>query len=336
MRRSRLDNAGFVNCPGCGTEVADGEAICPKCDYIIDAMAFSAEPPEQDDEGSATGAGASAPPARPAAKLRPSGARPNPRKDTAGEVPRPRLATGKKAPAAAAAPVPSSTQIKSIEEIEKARTKRPAPAGKGPSRKSTGPSMPDAPSRRVAAAPSAPVADWHVKPDAPGSGPVSSPNTSGYHIAAPEDVFKDAKSFVIGLPGSDKIAFAGLAFNILFAFFPWKETVLDGDVLGLMSLGFPVFAVSIVGITAIVVRVRQFMPKLNPLVPWLLQLSAVCFCLVWCLIFIKLSWDSRLARSPVGNFDMYISKPSLGVFLSLLTSVVALGGTLMGLKEKPA
>ena len=46
----------------------------------------------------------------------------------------------------------------------------------------------------------------------PGSGPVSSPNTSGYHIAAPEDVFKDAKSFVIGLPGSDKIAFAGLAF----------------------------------------------------------------------------------------------------------------------------
>jgi hypothetical protein len=338
LLRTGLDNAAFVNCPGCGTLVADGEAICPKCDYIIDAGAFSDEPPEQDDEGSATGAGAPAPAtAKPGAKLRPSGAKASPRKETAQEVPRARPAPGKRPSGVAAAAQPSSTQIKSIEEIEKARTKRPAaPPGKSPSRKSAGQAMPDAPSRRVAAAPSAPVADWHVKPDATGSGPVSSPNTSGYHIAAPEDVLKDAKSFVIGLPGSDKIAFAGLAFNILFAFFPWKETVLDGDVLGLMSLGFPVFAVSIVGITSIVIRVRQFMPKLNPLIPWLLQLSAVCFCLVWCLIFIKLSWDSRLARSPVGNFDMYLSKPSIGVFLSLLTSVVALGGTLMGLKEKPA
>ncbi|MHB8877629.1 MAG: hypothetical protein ACYC8T_28390, partial [Myxococcaceae bacterium] len=139
-----------------------------------------------------------------------------------------------------------------------------------------------------------------------------------------------------GLPSSDKLAFTGAALNILFAFFPWKETVVDGEVLGLMSLGFPVFAVSIICIMAIVVRVRRIMPKLNPLVPWLLQLTAVCFCIVWCLIFVKLSWDSRLAKSPVGNFDMYISKPSFGVFISVITSLLALGGTLMGLKEKPA
>ena len=323
-----------MNCPGCGAEVADGEAICPKCDYIIDADAFSAEPPEQDDEGSATGAGAHAP-ARPSGKLRPSGVKPSARAATEGEVPRARPAPGKRPSGVAASPVPSSTSIKSIEEIEKARTKRasPAQAGRSQSRKTAAPGMPDAPNRRVAAAPSAPAPDWHVKPSE--SMPVSSPNTSGYHLAAPEDVFKDAKSFVIGLPGSDKIAFAGLMFNILFAFFPWKETVLEGDILGLMSLGFPAFLVSILGVTSIVIRVRKFMPKLNPLIPWLLQLSAVCFCLVWCLIFIKLSWDSRLAKSPVGNFDMYISKPSVGVFLSLLTSIVALGGTLMGLKDKP-
>lgn len=102
-----------------------------------------------------------------------------------------------------------------------------------------------------------------------------------------------------------------------------------------MSLGLPVFLVSILAITALVVRVRRVMPKLNPLVPWLLQLSAVCFCIVWALIFIKLSWDSRMAKSPIGNFDMYISKPAFGVFITLLTSIVALAGTLMGLKEKP-
>ena len=324
-----------MNCPGCGTQVADGEAICPKCDYIIDADAFSAEPPEQDDEGSATGAGGrpAAPEVAPRAqaKLRPSGMKPGARSVTEGEVPRARPAPGKRPSGAVAAP--NSTAIKSLDEIEKARSRRPAPAGRSPSRKSSGPGMPDAPSRRVAAAPSEPAADWHVRPSE--AKPVSSPNTSGYHIAAPEDVFRDAKSFVIGLPGSDKIAFAGLVLNILCSFFPWKETVIDGEVLGLMSLGFPVFLVSILGITSIVVRVRRVMPKLNPLVPWLLQLSAVCFCIVWCLIYIKLSWDSRLARSPVGNFDMYISKPSIGVFLALLTSIVALGGTLMGLKEKP-
>ena len=38
------------------------------------------------------------------------------------------------------------------------------------------------------------------------------------------------------------------------------------------------FLMSVLAIGAIVVRVRQSMPKLNPLIPWVVQLSAVCFC----------------------------------------------------------
>jgi hypothetical protein len=49
---------------------------------------------------------------------------------------------------------------------------------------------------------------------------------------------------------------------------------------------------------------------------------------------VKISWDSTMARSPIGNFERWVSRPEAGVFIALITSVVALGGTVMGLKEK--
>jgi hypothetical protein len=338
LKEGRLDNQSQVNCPGCGAAVADGEAICPKCDYIIDASFLSGEAPAQgpgpDEETAPPNRAPPRPsspkvgsvPARPSAKHRP----PAPAGSTGSGV-RASGKTGKvtarTAPAAGAAD--GSTQIKSMEQLEQSRTKRPPPPKETGSRRS----MPDAPGRRVRTPPPKNAGDWKVRDS--GHAPMS-PTTSGYGIVAPEDALAEAKNFIGILPTSDKLAFAGVALNVLFSFFPWKETVTEGEVLGLMSLGFPVFVVSILAMFTIVIRVRRFMPKLNPLVPWLLQLGAVCFCIVWCLVFVKLSWDGRLARSPVGNFEMRISTPSFGVFVSLVTSLLGLGGTLMGLKEKPS
>ena len=101
-----------------------------------------------------------------------------------------------------------------------------------------------------------------------------------------------------------------------------------------MTLGWPVFMMSIIGLGAIVVRVRRFMPNLNPITPWLAQLGVCCFCIVWCLVFMKLSYDGRMARALVGNVEMKISTPSFGVFIALVCSIGGLGGTLMGLKDK--
>ncbi|MHB8874157.1 MAG: hypothetical protein ACYC8T_10760, partial [Myxococcaceae bacterium] len=201
MERPRLDNArafdgdeGVVlNCPGCGTQVADGEAICPKCDYIIDPNAFSAEPPEADEVKAPAPA---RPPARPpAGKLRPSGVSTNHRTTTDGELPKVKPPPGRRPSGKSVAATPSSTQVKSLEEIEKARTKRPAPPSRSPSRK--GGAMPDAPSHGVREKPPAPSSDWRVRPSEPSlPGPISSPSSSGYQIAAPEEVLNDAKRFV--------------------------------------------------------------------------------------------------------------------------------------------
>ena len=96
-----------------------------------------------------------------------------------------------------------------------------------------------------------------------------------------------------------------------------------------------VFLVSIGVLMAIVIRVRQVMPRLHALIPWLVQFGGACFCIVWCVVYVKVSLDTTVARSPIGNFERSVSQPAFGVFVGLLMSLVTLGGTLLGLKEKP-
>ena len=198
------------------------------------------------------------------------------------------------------------------------------------------PAMPDAPQRRSRTPPEqkAVAEDWHAAPSS--LRPPPGPRAPGaYQPLDPEDWMTDVRHFIVGLSTSDKIAFWGALGTILACFFPWKETVDDGDALGLVSLGAFVFAACIILIIAMTIRVRNAMPRLNALVPWLLQFGTASFSIIWCLVFIKLSWDSTLARSPIGNYDMWTSKPSIGVFVALLLSIVALFGTLLGLREKP-
>ncbi len=274
-----------MTCPSCGEAVADGVAICPQCDAVVDPSFF-------DKPSSA------APSKRPAAGKKPTVRRP--------------LATNTGAP-------PRRTGNTGV----KPAVKKDRPGGQG---------MPEAPQRMLKEAPEV-RPDWRVK-DEPRAAPARA-TPSGYHMVDPEDFWGEVKGFVSELTTADKLAFIGAFSALISCFFPWKDTITEGEVLGLMSLGAAVFGVTLIILVAIVIRVRKVMPALHALIPWLIQFGGACFCIVWCLVYIKLALDTTMARSPIGNFERWVSSPSAGVYIALLMSVVMLGGTLMGLKEKP-
>lgn len=315
--------APALNCPGCGTKVAGGTSICPACDYIIDDsfLTGATEAPPEDESGT------EAPPARPArASGRGASARPSARSGTGA---RPRVPPSG---ARAAAPEEASgeaTNIKSMDEIlRSAPQQRAASGGARPAPRP----RPAAPQARPAPAPRRQeqeprVADYDPVP--------SRGATSTGEILAPEVLMEDFREFVGVLGLSDKVAFAGAALVVLSAFIPWKETAEEGEILGLMSLGL-VAVLSASGLMGtIALRVRRWMPRLNVLIPWLLQLGLSIFTILWCIIFMKLSSDTTEVPSPMGNAMIFNSAPTYGVYLGLLGALGSLAGTLLGLKEKP-
>jgi len=162
------------------------------------------------------------------------------------------------------------------------------------------------------------------------------PRVTGSHrLVSPEEMLTDIKHFILELGQSDKLAFLGACATVLLSFIPWKSTATDGDILGMVSLGVFVLIAAVVTLSAVAVRVRKVMPHLNPIIPWLAQLGASAFAIIWCLVFIRLAWNGQQVPADIGNEMVPLSSPSAGVFLALLSSLVSLTGTLMGLKEKP-
>ncbi len=281
-----------MTCPSCGEPVADGVAICPKCEAIVDPSMFDNQPAEADG------------PPEPKGKVV-------------------RAASGAKRPIAkrpvdaAGMPVPRRTRA------VKPAVKRDRPGGQG---------MPEAPGRKIKQAPVA-RPDWRAK-DEPSVSRASRSSASGNQMVDPEDFWGEVKGFVGDLSLADKLAFIGALSTLIACFLPWKDTITDGEVLGLLSLGAAVFVATVVILLAIVIRVRKLMPALHALVPWLIQFGGACFCIVWCLVYIRLALDRTMARSPIGNLEVWVSSPSAGVIIALVMSIVMLAGTLMGLREK--
>jgi hypothetical protein len=265
--------------------VADDAAVCPKCDTVLDPSLLDASPPEYDEAGDDTGAGAA--PARPAARPapRPGGAR------------------------------------------------RPAPGG---ARK---PGAKRPPARRPGDGPPQPAKprDWRDELSEEDKLAMARVPESAVFMPDkamdPDDVMGEAKRFIVDLSTADKLAFFGSTTMFLACFFPWKETVREGDVLGLTSLGAVVFVLAIISMLAIAGRVRNLFAKVNPLLLWIGQLGAVTFSGVWCLIYMKLSIDQTVVRAPIGNEEIWASKPTFGVILALMSAAVATLGTVLGLKE---
>jgi hypothetical protein len=150
----------------------------------------------------------------------------------------------------------------------------------------------------------------------------------------PEDWMTQTRHYLIGLPLADKIALLGTGLMLMATFFPWRETVTQGDVIGVFSTGILVALMSGGALAGFIIRTRKLMPKLNPLLPWIAQLGLVGVAAVWCLFDTAvLSWDSTPAQSRIGNFTVWVSKPSIGLIVALLSSIVSLVGTILGLKD---
>ena len=149
----------------------------------------------------------------------------------------------------------------------------------------------------------------------------------------PELAMGETKRYLWELALADKLALFGTSLLVIATFFPWKETVAEGDVLGIMSSGVLVTLLGSAAVAGIIIRTRKTMPTLNPLLPWVAQLGCVGASAIWCLVYMKLSWDSTPAMSSVGNYEVWVSKPSLGLIIAVLASITSIVGTIFGLKD---
>lgn len=223
--------------------------------------------------------------------------------------------------------------------------RRPAPGGgrpPPPRRRPPGP-RPGAPRPSRAAAPASAASRYGEAPpdddDYPAPVPVSA--LSGHPeppkkeaFTAPDEAIADFSRFYRNLGFSDRLSFFGAAAVVISCFFPWKSTLDDGDVLGIMDLGVIALITGAMVMGAVAIRVQRVMPRLHPLIPWLVQLAGAAFTTLWVLILLRLSWDSTEVPSPIGNYQMWRSSPSIGAWVGLGGAIVAMVGSLLGLREK--
>ncbi|HVE82024.1 MAG TPA: hypothetical protein VND93_04230, partial [Myxococcales bacterium] len=88
----------------------------------------------------------------------------------------------------------------------------------------------------------------------------------------------------------------------------------------------------VLAMLVLVARARKSL-KIHPVLAWLVQLACSGVTVVWCLVFIKLSWDPTQAPSVDGNLLVPVSRPALGAYLGVVSGIIASAGTLMGLKD---
>jgi len=205
--------------------------------------------------------------------------------------------------------------------------KRKAPAKKA--KKANG-SARDIPEPLPSPVPLSPTMPTRYAPESPGARSA----TSYSPVFSPEETMDDAKLFLGGLTTADKLTLIGGGLSLLCSFFPWKETAAEGEVIGLQSLGIVATGLMALAMAAVVGRGRRSF-HINPAAMWLVQLACSGGTIVWCLVFIKLSWDPTEAHSVDGNMLMATSKPAMGVYLGAAGGIIAAAGTLMGLKDSP-
>ncbi|HVG58590.1 MAG TPA: hypothetical protein VNA24_08555 [Hyalangium sp.] len=324
-----------LNCPGCRTKVADGTSICPKCDYIIDASFLSSEPPSNPggDIEDPTGVGRDLPKASQQAR-------------TGGTGQQVAVTTGtRRAPTTpgttGSRPALKTGTTGSHPALKTGTGSRPAvrsgtgsrPAVKAGSSRSVPAIRPSPPAEEPK--PDVEEEDWRIPPPPPSTAaPKGSATGHDTGIVAPEEIIADTRAFIGELSHSDKIAFASACLIILSCFLPWKETAADGEILGLMSAGIGTLLGAALIIGAIFVRKRGTMPKVNASMQWMMQLGVSFLCILYTVIFIKVSFDTTQVQSQLGNAMVWASSPSFGVFLGLLGALGALVGSVMGLRER--
>lgn len=148
-----------------------------------------------------------------------------------------------------------------------------------------------------------------------------------------DDFIGGLRQFVDSLSAGDKLSFFGAVATILSCFFPWKETVSEGDVLGLAGPGLVTFMMACLTLVVLTLRVNKTL-KVNELLLWAAQLGTLSMGVLWAVVSITQSWNPTLARAVEGNQEVWVSKPSFGVILAVLAGALTGFGTVLGLKGK--
>lgn len=285
-----------MKCYACSKNVAEDAAVCPFCDAVLDVSLLEAAPPEDNDDAPPP------PPRRPAPK---PGVKPGTK---------PGVKPG----------------------VKKVGTKPAAPAVKRRASNAARTEEEEDADHAALKAKNAAANDWRSQ--------VSEEDWKANEVKAkdkfvadkaldPELAMGATKQYLWDLTFADKIALGGTSLLLVSTFFPWKETVAEGDVLGVFSTGILVTLLAAMAVAGIIIRTRKTMPSLNPLLPWVAQLGCVGISALWCLVYLKLSWDSTPAMSSVGNYEVWVSKPVFGLFLAITASIVSIVGTILGLKD---
>ena len=152
--------------------------------------------------------------------------------------------------------------------------------------------------------------------------------------ADPEEVIAEGRAFIRALSRADKIAFFSAVGAMLTCVLPWKETSTEGEIIGLVCMGLITFLAALACAIAVIFRVRDVLPRTNPLFLWLTQMLAAATATLWSLVFIPMSYDGKMVTSSIGNLQVALSRPSYGAVFGVVLSGVAAGGTLMSLKER--
>jgi hypothetical protein len=152
--------------------------------------------------------------------------------------------------------------------------------------------------------------------------------------ADPEVVIEEGRDFIRSLSRADRVAFFAAIGAMLSCICPWKETVTDGEVIGLVCSGLFTFFAALICAIAVGLRVRGSLQRTNPLYLWMAQLISAASGTLWSIVFMPLNYDSTLVTAVIGNSQVAISRPSYGAVLGVVLSGVAVGGTLMSLKER--
>lgn len=146
----------------------------------------------------------------------------------------------------------------------------------------------------------------------------------------------EARRLLRELAASDRIALGGAALLLASCLLPWQETAGQGALAGLLGLGLPGCMAALAVGGAVVVRVRRLLPRAEPRAPWLVQISASAFAVLWCSLCMRLAWDTYRVPSSLGEVTVRSSSPAFGIYVGLAGALVTVAGTLLNLKEKQA
>ncbi len=175
--------------------------------------------------------------------------------------------------------------------------------------------------------------DWRSDVAAEDWGParVQHKEEPKFQSGDPDVFLTDTKNFIASLSLADKLSFFGAVALFVSALLPWRETVAEGEVLGIFGAGLLALFIAILLMVSVAMRLKA--PAGERLMYWVIQLGLAGVSVLWAVIVGIQSIDRTLARAQVGNFEVWTSKPSFGVVLAAFAGAVVILGTVFGLKD---